>query len=70
LVFNSKKQIILKDAIMQTQFTSIFSRFYRVSAKVNMVLTPVLHEILVGSMVGDLTAERKVGNGLPKARAP
>nr|AFN06075.1 hypothetical protein [Glomus sp. DAOM 229456]AFN42490.1 LAGLIDADG homing endonuclease type 2 [Rhizophagus irregularis]AGJ98058.1 LAGLIDADG endonuclease [Glomus sp. DAOM 240422] len=43
---------------MQTQFASIFSRFYRVSAKVNMVITPVLHEILVGSMLGDLTAER------------
>jgi len=44
---------------MQTQFTSIFSRFYRVSAKVNMVLTPVLHEILIGSMLGDLSAEKK-----------
>ncbi len=49
---------------MQTQLNSIFSRFYRVSAKVNMVLTPpldrrpwvlgrgpVLHEILIGSML-------------------
>ena len=44
---------------MQTQFHSIFSRFYRVSAKVNMVLTPVLHEILIGSMLGDLTAEKR-----------
>lgn len=43
---------------MQTQFASILSRFYRVSAKVNMVKTPVLHEILVGSMLGDLTAEK------------
>jgi hypothetical protein len=43
---------------MQTPLTSIFSRFYRTSAKVNMVLTPLLHEILVGSMIGDLHAER------------
>ena len=37
---------------MQAQFASILSRFYRVSTKVNMVITPVLHEILVGSMLG------------------
>jgi len=44
---------------MQIQFNTVFSRFYRVSAKVNMVLTPVLQDIIIGSMIGDLTAERR-----------
>jgi hypothetical protein len=43
---------------MRTQLDTLFSRFYRVSAKVNMVLTPILNEILIGSMLGDLTAEK------------
>lgn len=58
MVINSKKTFILRYSIMQTQFASILSRFYRVSAKINMDITPVLHEILVGSMLGDLTAEK------------
>lgn len=37
----------------------IFIRSYRVSSKVNMIVTPILHDIIIGSMLGDLTAEKR-----------
>lgn len=37
---------------------SILSRFYRTSSKAGLRLTQRLHEILIGSMLGDLFAEK------------
>src|SRR4051812_35522710 len=36
--------------------------FYATSAKALLQITPLLHEIIVGSMLGDLTAERPNSN--------
>jgi len=44
---------------MQNNINKVFARFYRVSAKSNLELTPELSEIIIGLMLGDLFAERK-----------
>jgi hypothetical protein len=37
---------------------SIFKRFYRVSPKAHLKVSNSLHEIIIGSMLGDLTVEK------------
>lgn len=36
----------------------LIKRLYRVSAKAHLKVPVILHEIIIGSMLGDLTAER------------
>ena len=38
---------------------NIIKRFYRKSSKYDLVLSPFQKEILIGMMLGDLTAEKK-----------
>jgi hypothetical protein len=35
-----------------------FKRFYRVSPKAHLKVSTILHEIIIGSMLGDLTVEK------------
>jgi hypothetical protein len=44
---------------MKNNVNKVFARFYRVSAKSNLELSPELSEIIIGLMLGDLYAERK-----------
>jgi len=44
---------------MKSNLNKVFARFYRVSAKSNLELTPELSEIIIGIILGDLHAERK-----------
>ena len=44
---------------MKNNFVKVFARFYRVSAKSHLELSPELVEVLIGLMLGDLHAERK-----------
>jgi len=37
---------------------NLFSRLYRTSSKAGLIVTSVLHEIIIGKMLGDLHAER------------
>jgi hypothetical protein len=37
---------------------NLFSRLYRTSSKAGLIVTYVLHEIIIGNMLGDLYAER------------
>ena len=37
----------------------MFARFYRTSTKAQLQLPLFLEEVIIGSMLGDLTAERK-----------
>lgn len=45
-------------ALGQNIGSSSFKRFYRVSAKAHLTVSPILNEILIGSMLGDLTVEK------------
>jgi hypothetical protein len=45
-------------ALGQNIGSSSFKRFYRVSAKAHLTVSPSLNEILIGSMLGDLTVEK------------
>jgi len=37
---------------------NLFSRLYRTNSKAGLIVTNVLHEIIIGKMLGDLHAER------------
>jgi hypothetical protein len=37
---------------------NIFTRLYRTSSKAGLIVTPFLHEVIIGKMLGDLHAER------------
>lgn len=42
---------------MNTIFTRLGVRFYRTSPKAKLEVTPLLHEIIMGTMLGDAHAE-------------
>jgi hypothetical protein len=44
---------------MKNNVNKVFARFYRVSAKSNLELSPELSEVIIGLMLGDLYAEKK-----------
>jgi len=43
-------------------FNLIQKKFYRTSSKAHLILTPELEEILVGTLLGDATAEKRNAN--------
>jgi len=43
---------------MKTFFIHSWVRYYRASAKALLQITPLLDEVIVGAILGDLTAER------------
>lgn len=44
---------------MSIKFNLIFNRYYRTSSKSHLILSPHLHDIIIGSMLGDITVEKR-----------
>jgi hypothetical protein len=50
---------ILQKKYFKTNINISFNRQYRVSSKINMIVPLELEEIIIGSLLGDLSAERR-----------
>lgn len=53
----NRNNIIKNNFNMNTIFTRLGVRFYRTSPKAKLEVTPLLHEIIMGTMLGDAHAE-------------